>query len=191
MNIIGVGGTNGSGKDTIGELLRDNFGWLYVSVSEDLIIPELKRRGLPPERQHMAALSTEWRGKYGDGAVVDKAMEKFEVEGGFSKLGGLAVASLRHPGEADRIHEVGGRVVWVDADPKIRYERTYRRGQGAKDQKTPEQFLAEQAAEMDAGGRQSVNSVVEVKAKADIQLENNGNDLEAFKTEAIRALGLA
>ena len=36
MKIIGISGTNGSGKDTVGEVLASN-GWLYISVSGDLL----------------------------------------------------------------------------------------------------------------------------------------------------------
>jgi len=60
MKIIGIGGTNGSGKDTLSQILADDYGWLFVSASGDLIIPELKRRGLPLERKYMAALTAEW-----------------------------------------------------------------------------------------------------------------------------------
>src|SRR5438045_2948405 len=114
MKLLGVAGTNGSGKDTLGELLADKHGWINVSVSEDLIIPELKKRGLPLERANMAAQTAEWRRRLGMGAVIDKALEFVKASG--QKPAGVIIGSLRHPGEADRVHELGGQVVWVDAD---------------------------------------------------------------------------
>src|SRR4051812_37310886 len=112
MKIIGISGTNGSGKDTVSHILAEK-GWLFVSASGDLIIPELERRGLPVDRKTMAELSTEWRKERGMGAIVIQAVEKFEAERKLHKYGGLVVSSLRHPGEADQIHQYGGLVVWV------------------------------------------------------------------------------
>lgn len=180
MKIIGIAGTNGSGKDTVSEVLSNDYGWTFISASGDLLIPELKRRGLPLERQQMADLSTEWRKEIGMGAVVIKAVEEYQRRAKGKELGGLVISSLRHPGEADQVHEFGGQVIWVDADPKIRYQRIYSRGQGAKDQKTYEQFLAEEQAEMAHSGDKAALSIGDVRAKADIFLENNGT-LEEFK----------
>lgn len=188
--IIGIAGTNGSGKDTIGQMLAECHNWLAVSVSENLIIPELEKRNLPLDREHMAVLTAEWRRQFGMGATIDKAVEKFKIETEIRQFGGLAVASLRHPGEAERVHELGGLVIWVDADPEVRYQRIYGRGQGAKDQKTFDEFLAEEQAEMQHSGDEATLNTSGVKAKADIFLENNGNDLEKFKQDAEQALGL-
>lgn len=190
MKIIGISGTNGSGKDTVSNLLADEYGWLFVSASGDLIIPELKKLGLPIERKEMADLSTQWRLKEGMGAVVDRAVAEYERRSRAEKFGGLVISSLRHPGEAGRVHELGGGVVWVDADPKVRHERIYSRGQGAKDQKTFEQFEKEEQAEMQHSGDEATLSLSGVKAKADIFIINNGNDLEAFKTDIKKALNL-
>ncbi|HLA49103.1 MAG TPA: AAA family ATPase [Candidatus Saccharimonadales bacterium] len=188
--IIGIAGTNGSGKDIVSEVLANDYGWTFISASGDLLIPELKRRGLPLERQQMADLSTEWRKEIGMGAVVVKAVEEYQRRAKNRELGGLVISSLRHPGEADRVHELGGKVVWVDADPKIRYERINSRGQGGKDRKTYEQFLAEEQAEMEHSGDEATLNIAGVKAKADIFIENNGT-LEEFKKTIQEKLNLA
>jgi dephospho-CoA kinase len=179
--IIGVGGTNGSGKDTLANILVDDYGWLFVSVSTDLIIPELKRRGLPLEREQMAALSAEWNRTIAKGAIIDKAVEKFQEETKAKTYSGLVISSIRHPWEADRIHELGGQLVWVDADPKLRYQRIFSRRQGDKDQKTFEQFLAEEQAEMFHKGDKATLATAEVKARADIFINNESNDVDVFK----------
>ncbi len=90
---------------------------------------------------------------------------------------GLVVASLRNPGEADRVHELGGKVVWVDADPKLRYERVQNafRGRDGEDNKTYEQFLAEEEAEMQTTGDAATLDMGAVKAKSDMTILNESD----------------
>jgi dephospho-CoA kinase len=190
MKVIGIGGTNGSGKDALSEFLADDYGWLFVSVSRDLLIPELKRRGLPLEREQMSGLSAEWNRQAGTGAAIDKAVKVFEERSESHKFNGLVISSLRHPWEADRVHELGGRIVWVDADPKVRYDRIFNRAQGDKDKKSFEQFLAEEKQEMTHAGDEATLSWQSVKDRADIFILNNYTNLEDFKAAAQKALKL-
>jgi cytidylate kinase len=188
MKLIGIGGTNGSGKDTLGQYLADEHGWLFISVS-DILRDELKKRGLPIERQHLRELSAEWRKEFGSGVLIDKAFKIYEAEEG--KYKGLVVASLRNPGEAEEVHRLGGIVVWTDGDPKVRYERIYNRARGTEDNKTFEQFLAEEQAEMHhSKGDAATLNMAGVKAQTDFFITNNDNDIQKFKAAAQKALGL-
>lgn len=191
MIIFGLGGTNGSGKDTVAKMLEE-YGLLNVSAT-DLLVAELNQRGLPIDRKHKSALSAEWRRESGMGVIVDKAYEFYKSREGDYK--GFVVGSLRHPGEPDKIHELGGKQIWVDADPKIRYDRIQtnlheRTGTHASEG-TFEQFLAEEEREMHPEGDAATLNMAGVKERADIFLENNGNNLEAFKEQAKKALSLA
>lgn len=144
MKLLGIAGTNGAGKDTLGEILATDFGWLFVSVS-DILRQELIKRNLPIERDNLRDLSAKWRRKSGNGVLIDKALEIYDVQTGTFK--GLAISSLRNFGEAERVHELSGKVIWLDAEPKLRYQRIYSRHRGTEDQKSFEQFLAEEQAE--------------------------------------------
>jgi dephospho-CoA kinase len=185
LKIIGIAGTNTSGKDTVGKMLQERYGWLFVSVS-DILRHELGKRGVAIQRENLHNLSAEWRREFGNAVLVDKAIDVFST----FKAGGLVIASIRNPGEVDRIHQLGGRIVWVDADPKIRYRRIHTRARGSEDQKTFEQFLAEEEAEMHSSGDAATLDMSAVKARADIFIDNNGNDVEAFKDAAAKTLGL-
>lgn len=179
MNIIGIAGTNGSGKDSVSQILAE-LGWCFVSVSSDIIIPELIRRGLPLERANMAAITEEWRKRSGPGVIIDKALELYK--NARHEHVGLVVSSIRHPGEAARIHELGGKLVWIDADPHVRYQRIYSRGQGDKDNKSFDQFQAEEEREM-TNTNQMYNNMAPVKDAADFVIENSGDDIESLRQE--------
>lgn len=184
MIIIGLSGTNGSGKDTVGVLLAEKYGFLFADATK-MLGDELTRRGLSHERANKSAVSAEWRRQYGMGVIVDKAVNLFE-KGDYK---GLIVGSLRHPGEADRVHELGGKVLWVDADARVRYDRITKNDRGrVEDRKTFEEFLQEQENEMRPSGDGATLNMAAVKEVADIFLENDGNDIEAFKRTAEDAL---
>jgi dephospho-CoA kinase len=168
--------------------LADDYGYLDVSVS-DFLRQEAKKRGLPIEREVLRSISAEWRRDYGLGVLVDKAVELYKKTG--DKYSGLVAIPMRNPGEAQHLKNLGGILVWVDADPKLRYQRIYSRRRSAEDDKTFKQFLAEEQAEMDHhGGDEATLNMAAVKAKADIFLNNDTNDIEEFKQTAQKALGL-
>jgi cytidylate kinase len=186
MKIIGIGGTNGAGKDSLGQFLAEEYGWLFVSGS-DILRDELKKRGLAIERNNLRTLSTEWRRNYGHGVLIDKVFQLYEANQ--DKYKGFAIASLRNPGEADEIHKLGGKVAWLDADPKLRYQRIYSRRRSSEDKKTFEQFLAEEQAEMHHhGGDDATLNMGGVKDRADIFITNDNNDIEDFKKAVRKAL---
>jgi dephospho-CoA kinase len=185
MKIIGICGTNGSGKDTIAQMLAERHGWLMVQYSDFLRV-EARKRGLPIERRHLSFISAEWRATHGYSVLTEKSVDLFNKSK--DKYKGLVVLSMRHPGEAKKVKELGGVVVWVDADPKIRYKRVTGRGRSTEDIKKYEHFLAEEEAEMHHSGHESTVSMAKVKDMADIFLENNGDDLEAFKDQAEKVL---
>lgn len=191
VQIIGVSGTNGSGKDTMAAMLAKHYSFLNASATE-MFLDELARRGWPVDREHKAKLSAEWRREYGMGVIVDKALEMFNSQPGVYK--GIVVGSLRHPGEADRVHELGGTMVWLDAEPKIRYERIQanlaeREGKHAEQNKSFEEFLAEEQREMHPTGDEATLNMSAVKGRADVTLFNNGG-IEDFLNQAQAALKL-
>lgn len=185
MKVIGISGTDASGKDTVGQMLAERYSWLFLTVT-DILREEAKKQNLPMERQSYRQISAEWRRDHGMAVLIDYTLQKFQSLK--EKYQGLAVASLRHPAEADRIHELGGQVVWVDADPQVRYERVVARNRGTEDRVTLEEFMAEEQTQMNHSGDGATLNLSGVKEKADIFLENNGSDIEKFKDEAEKAL---
>jgi cytidylate kinase len=189
LQIIGLSGTNGSGKDSMGELLAEHHGYLFVSVTE-LLRDEARHRGLPVTREHLRAISAEWRREQGLATLVDRAVALYHAAG--DKYAGIVMASLRNPYEADRIHELGGTMVWVDSDPAIRYARIQAnattRGRVDEDRKTFEEFLSEEQAEMQQSGDAATLNMGAVKERSDVTIYNNGDDLKTFAALIDRSL---
>jgi dephospho-CoA kinase len=188
--IIGLSGMNGAGKDTVAEMLgkRHNF---YVGVATDMFREELEKRGLPTDRIHKSKLSAEWRREFGMAVIVDRAYAYYIAHK--SEYDGMIIGSLRHPGEADRIHELGGSMIWVDADPHIRYERiqdnAHARGLRMEDDQPFEQWQADEEREMHPEGDEATLNGAAVRDRADYKIMNDGDDIEAFKDEAEKVLG--
>jgi dephospho-CoA kinase len=175
VKIIGTSGTNGSGKDTVGQLLAEMHNLLFISVS-DLLRIECRKRGLEVVRENLRAISAEWRREFGLGVLVDKAVELAEERGGYD---GVVASPMRNVGEAQHLKDLGGTLIWVDADPRIRYERirSANRGRAGEDDKTYEEFLAEQEAEMypNDPNDPSVLNMAGVQKLADITIVNESD----------------
>ncbi len=194
FTIIGLAGTNGAGKDSVGAILADQHSYWFFSLTE-LFRAECRRRGIEITREHTRMISIEWRRESGFATLIDRSMAEFEAAGGFKKYPGVVMSSLRNPHEADRIHELGGTVIWIDADPHIRYERIQAnaaaRSRGGEDNKTFEQFLQEEHDEMyppaDAKDEAVLHGAA-VKDRADRTLINDG-DYASLQTNIARVLG--
>ena len=85
------------------------------------------------------------------------------------------------------MHELGGIVVWVDANARTRYERIQRnldsRGRANEDRKTFEQFEVEEQIEMRTppGGDDANLNMGAVKNRVDLVINNEGTNLEEFE----------
>lgn len=183
-SIIGISGTNGAGKDTVGGILAEDHGYMFISVTEILRV-ELRRQGFPTDREHLRELSASWRRQFGMGVLVDRAVELYH-EQPKGKYKGLAIASLRNPHEAERVHELDGTVWWLDADPLLRFTRIRanadKRARAEEDEKTFEQFLSEEKAEMFPSGDEATLNMSAVRDRADLIIDG-GVTIELVRQE--------
>lgn len=190
--IIGISGTNGAGKDALGEILAELLGYKFTSVS-DILREELTRHGVPHEREHLRALSTKWANEHGHGVLSIKTLETYEAEEEREGYKGLVVGSVRRPAEAKVLQDEGGVVIWVDADQTLRYERIKSSNRGRhEDTVSFEQWLADEIAEMtppDNDDGASLN-MAGVRDMADIHVENNFGSFEEYRSYLIKEFEL-
>jgi len=120
--IIGLTGSFGAGKGTVVEYLIERAGFSHYSAS-GFITEEIVRRGMPVNRDSMIEVSNDLRATFGPSHIIDSLYERAKEKGGDA-----IIESLRAVAEVRRIKELGGVVIGVDADPRIRYERSVTRG---------------------------------------------------------------
>lgn len=184
--IIGVSGTNGSGKDTFGRLLHEKYGYHTISLS-DVLRAELTLLGRPIDRQNLSSLSQEIRHAEGEGGMVVRAIAMWQQTG----VGeGLCLTSIRAPGEAETIQQQGGQVVWVDADPAVRYARVQaaNRGRQLEDNLSFEEFMQQQAREMTPSESGGGLNMAGVKAIADHEIINDFDSLAEYEAAVLTFL---
>lgn len=164
--IIGMAGSFGAGKGTVVAYLVQK-GFKHYSAS-GFITEEIKRRGLPVDRDSMTVVANDLRKEYGPAYLMERLYAQAKENGGDAVL-----ESLRAVAEARKIKELGGYVIGVDADPEIRYQRAYLRG-SEKDAVSYEKFLEQERAESnpDDPTKQDIFSALK---ESDCIITNNGS----------------
>lgn len=193
MKIYGLAGTLASGKDTVAEMLAERHGFLHVSTSDMLRAEKKRVFGDSPEAllQRNDPYANKLRETKGPGVLVLLAKEDYDKNA--SKYpGGFVASGIRSIGEAEEIKKLGGEIIFVDADPKVRYARIAGRNRDSNDSAVSyEEFMAMEKSESDVDPTdKTIQNIPAMKERADILLENNGNDIEVFKNEADKTLGL-
>jgi dephospho-CoA kinase len=178
--IIGITGTDGSGKGTVVEYLVKNHGFkLYHART--LILEEIERQGLPTDRSQMRLVGNELRKKYGNDYIVRVSLERARE----SHDEKVVIDSLRAVAEAETLKNNGGILLAIDADQLLRYDRVQRR-RSESDQVTLEQFIEHEdleANDPDPHGMQKR----QVMSMADYTIYND-NDTEVLFAEVEKFL---
>ncbi len=196
VTIYGVAGTNASGKDTVMELLEEH-GFLRFSTSDSLreisyVVFHSTQRG--GNEAPMGRVGNAFRDTYPGGMVEVGLLDWWMRVGALPpelQPKGLVIGSIRAVGEANRLKEVGGKLIVTDASPEARFSRINGRGRVDDQKLTYEEFLAKEAADMAVGetdpAKFGMAAVIEM---ADICIANDRNDVPAFRAQAAEILKL-
>lgn len=196
MNIIGIAGYPRSGKDTLGELLSE-AGYYGVSFGDIIREHARKRHADKPDPISVANMTetANWlRNEHGADVVLKEALKRYKAEQESGKNHtGFLIISVRAPVEVDFILEHGGQLVWVEVDDRIRYERDKSARREGEIDISFEEFKRQESLQSKPQPGMPVEAQMNmsyVKSKATIVIENNGNDVDAFKAQAKQLLGL-
>ncbi len=167
MIIIGLTGTIGAGKGTVVEYLKEK-GFIHFSARM-LIEEELKKRGLPFDRPHMADMGNKLRKENGPDFIIRTLYER-AVSSGKNSI----VESIRTPGELERLKdEKDFYLIAVDADIKVRYQRIKKRG-SSTDNISYEKFIEDEKRELQSENPYAQN-ISSCMSKADFKITNNAD----------------
>jgi dephospho-CoA kinase len=175
--IIGIAGTFASGKDTLAQVLAEEYGFTHISTSDMVREAAMERYG-SIERPILHKVATELRTESGAGTLVKKALQHSRP---------MVVTGIRSLGEAKELKAAGGVMIYTDADPRRRYERIKMRSRDSETTLSLEQFLANEEKEMHGGDREMDFNIRAIGEMADIRLMNDGTP-EEFLAEAIERL---
>jgi len=176
--IIGLTGTNGAGKGTVVEYLKSK-GFRHYSARE-FLNSEADRQGLPRNRDSQRLVANNLRKERGPSALAEVLLEKAEQGGGDA-----VIESLRAIGEAEFLKPRGVKILAVDADRNIRYERAVLRG-SENDKVSFEEFCFQEERELASTEPWDMN-IFGVMERADAVILNNGT-LEELHQEIEKAL---
>jgi len=162
--IIGLTGKNGSGKGEAAKFLTES-GYEYYSLS-DILRDELSSRGKEITRENLIEIGNQLREKEGAGILAEKTLARLGPEAH------AVVDSIRNPFEVEALRRRRDfHLLSIEADSKVRFERTKARGR-ENDPQTYEQFL-----EIEAREAQSQNPAMQqmnrTAAMADAVVYNN------------------
>ncbi len=184
--IVGIVGKIAAGKTTVAKFLEER-GFCRVSCSEPLIdllthnvseyswIPELPEK-TEPTREKLIEFGKYLKEKYGGDVLVRLALDKKR------NCRNIVIDGVRSREEVEAIKRLGGKVIYVEAKPEIRFERLMRR-RAEKDRgiKTFEDFKAMDDAE------EKLYNTSELKGLADYVIVNEGT-LEELREKVERIL---
>ncbi len=165
--ILGVSGPYGAGKGEVVEYLRARS--FYALSLSDVLRDELRTRGEAESRERMIAIGNELRARHGPGALAEKICARLRPDRNY------VIDSIRHPAEVATLRALGRgfRLLWVDADPKLRIERLRSRNRPG-DPASLDSMLEQEARERSGGG-ESAQQLDAVAALADVEVRNESS----------------
>jgi dephospho-CoA kinase len=191
LRIVGISGLPRGGKDTLAEMFMDN-GFFGVSLGDIVRDESRSRHSDAPDPISVANMTetANWlRGQYGADFALREALNRYgkAQEEGDNRYDGLVIFSVRAPIEVDFILRHLGELVWVEASDEVRYERYLKHLREGETPISLQELQAQEALQWhpQPGLPEEVQMNIEyVKAHATKVLENNENDIDAFRAKA-------
>ncbi|WP_258085101.1 AAA family ATPase [Thermococcus thermotolerans] len=171
--IVGVVGKIAAGKTTVAKFFEEK-GFCRVSCSDPLIdllthnvsdyswIPELPEKA-EPTRDRLIEFGKYLKETYGEDILIRLAVDKMR------HCKNIVIDGVRSEGEIKAVKRLGGKVIYVEASPEVRFERLIKR-KASKDKgiKRFEDFKAMDDAE------ERLYHTSELKGLADYIIVNEG-----------------
>jgi dephospho-CoA kinase len=179
MLLIGLVGEKGSGKDTFAKYLQEISEKKIAHIRfSDLLKQTLKLWDLPLTRANLQKLAQVLE-DFGSGTVAHGLEKQIrETEADIIILDGI-----RWKPDVELLKKFPDpKLVYITADPKLRFERLKNRGEKiGESEMSYEQFLEEEKAPNEL-------LIPEIGSEADLKIENNGS-IQEFDSEIKKFCG--
>lgn len=163
--VIGLTGRNGSGKGVVADALKKK-GFAYVSLS-DVLREEIRKAGKEVTRENLIQMGRSLRQEGGPGVLAERVLPKIK------EAKNIIVDSIRHPDEVKILKQkVGLKLICIQADQKVRFERCKQRGR-ENDPVEFNEFVRLENEEL-KNKTQAAQQLIDTEKLADFVLENNG-----------------
>ena len=161
--IIGLTGTNASGKTTIVDhLVSQNFE--HHSLS-DILREELSRLELEPTRENLIRIGNDLREKQGASVLADNIRAKLSSKN-------AVIDSIRNPAEVLSLRKLDNFcLVAVDAPAAVRYQRAIDRKR-VENINTLDEFI--QMENREKSSNSNHQNIVDCIKQADFKIDNTG-----------------
>jgi dephospho-CoA kinase len=164
--VLGLIGTIGAGKDVVSKYLQQKYNFFEIGMG-DLVREELAGRDIAENRENLQAISKELTDKFGQAYWAKKVVQRIKN----SKCDYVVINGIRRSVDVLTPKKEFGsqfKLLLVDADPQIRFERIKARNRPG-DPQTLEAFKKQEAGEYALYG--DFDKAVKL---ADFKLDNSG-----------------
>ncbi len=141
----------------------------YAVSLSDVIREDLAGDGLEPTRERMIERGRALRERFGPAVLAERALQRLQEDRHH------VIDSIRHPSEVEALRTAGDFwLLWVEADPHLRYQRVRARGRADERALDYPGFVALEAREL-AGDDPGAQQLLAVEALADRVIRNDGD----------------
>lgn len=167
--VIAVIGTMSSGKGVFSKYLTKKYGFQHITMS-NILRGIAESKGIKPTRKNLEKLQTKLRAN-NKAFLVDEVVKKIEQ----SKKKKFVIDGARHPIQVAKLKKMfNAKVIFVDANPEIRFERMKKRARPG-DPTTLAEFKRLEVKE------NKIFNFNKTKKYADFKIINDGSEKELYK----------
>jgi len=179
--IIGLVGETGSGKDIFCEVLKKKYKKVFVFRFSQPLTEALRIFFEDVKKEDQQWLATELRERFGNNILGQSIAKRIRE----TKEGIIILNGIRAKEEFSMIKKMGGKIIYITTDQKLRWQRIINRGEKKDDKSSYKDFLKKEKAKTEI-------QISRLGKNADFQLKNNGSLQEFYKntTMVLQRLGL-
>ena len=166
-NILGVLGKPGAGKDLFCKIFKENCSSVITIKFSTPLTEILQKFFKEAKREDQQWLATQLRERFGEDILARAIRKKIKN----LKRDFILVNGVRVKKDFKMIKDLGGKLVYVKAEPKVRWKRLEDRDEKKDDSVTYDKFLQLDQAKPE-------KEIKQLGEKADIIINNNGTKKE-------------